>query len=764
MNIQGKPIFDTIPDEEFVDRKRDIDNLFKLALETSNNTTHSIYLYGERRVGKTEVLKRVYNRLFWEQREIIPFYYTLNKEYSDILEFARDYLTEFIKQYLGFIKKQPSLIRNSISLHKLLKLIGDEEYPKIKELIVNYHEYTNACYSIEALKNSILAPYTVSVEGYKRAFVILDDFHRIKQIKSPEIKHNILEEFSRIINNRFSPHLITGDSMQMAKEIFSDIGDSDVIELKGLDKEDIYELFKNMCELHRVKFSKEYLDLMVSQLAFSTFYVKSFIRSAKRSEKDIKSLKDFQKLYIDEVTSGNFSFYFSSMLNSFVNENDQRVAMKILKACVEAPKEGLTTMFLSDIVVTDLQTIDRVLNALQEGNFIEISFGRVRRLKDPVLRDFVLFAYSTMLKGQEPLPMKILMVKNGLKELFQNRNLRFSENIKGHAEKTLDSMDCQKIPESLFDFKSYSSLYGQEDFAETSEMLKNEQGLLSLPQIIGVSEILLESTDDKLKNIFFAGYGFEDKNYDNEQEMLWLLGIFPRTSVVGVGEVEALQKQVDRINTQAEIPKTTLWIIAKDGFTDEAIEKINNNKIKYSNLDQLYHLRDFLSENSARTDTGEETTSKSIEKNTSAINQNEFELTIPMASDTELVAVRAIEEIARRADFDQDSIGQIKMAIIEACINATEHSKMKGGKISIKSIVEDDKLIVYVYNKGLSFDSSLIPESNIDIGKKILSGSHRGWGIKLMKSFMDEVEFEKATDGTKLKMTKLIRRKKSSNV
>ena len=34
----------------------------------------------------------------------------------------------------------------------------------------------------------------------------------------------------------------------------------------------------------------------------------------------------------------------------------------------------------------------------------------------------------------------------------------------------------------------------------------------------------------------------------------------------------------------------------------------------------------------------------------------------------------------------------------------------------------------------------------------------RGWGLKLIRTLMDEVEFEPADDGTRLRMTKYLRK------
>ncbi len=111
MKNQQTAIFHTLPDEEFVDRKDEIEKIYRLALGSLDNATQSIYFCGNRKTGKTEVLKRVYHRLFWEQDRIIPFYFPFNKEFSDTLVFSKSYLTEFVK--MGVIKRVPNDFGNN---------------------------------------------------------------------------------------------------------------------------------------------------------------------------------------------------------------------------------------------------------------------------------------------------------------------------------------------------------------------------------------------------------------------------------------------------------------------------------------------------------------------------------------------------------------------------------------------------------------------------------------------------------------------------
>ncbi|HEV7797299.1 MAG TPA: ATP-binding protein, partial [Pyrinomonadaceae bacterium] len=72
---------------------------------------------------------------------------------------------------------------------------------------------------------------------------------------------------------------------------------------------------------------------------------------------------------------------------------------------------------------------------------------------------------------------------------------------------------------------------------------------------------------------------------------------------------------------------------------------------------------------------------------------------------------------------------------------------------------EDDKLVITISSRGI------LP-SNIsgDIQgpaaptEADATDDRRGWGLKLIKTLMDEVEFERVDEGTSLRMTKYLRK------
>ena len=140
---------------------------------------------------------------------------------------------------------------------------------------------------------------------------------------------------------------------------------------------------------------------------------------------------------------------------------------------------------------------------------------------------------------------------------------------------------------------------------------------------------------------------------------------------------------------------------------------------------------------------------------------DEFEMVIPVGDDTELIAASTVEQIARRLDFQPEAINQIKTALVEACINAAEHSLSPDRKIYQRFRLESDKLTVTVSSRGRALISPGAGEQNNGHDNNSpaeRAKGRRGWGLKLIRTLMDEVEFEPVDDGTRLRMTKYLRK------
>lgn len=135
----------------------------------------------------------------------------------------------------------------------------------------------------------------------------------------------------------------------------------------------------------------------------------------------------------------------------------------------------------------------------------------------------------------------------------------------------------------------------------------------------------------------------------------------------------------------------------------------------------------------------------------------EVTLTIPMLADMEIAASKTATAIAEYMDMSPDRQDELRMAVVEACINAFEHSEADDRRVEIHFTIlgdgEPEKLQVTVRDNGAGFAPDEVEEP--EIADKLGAASKRGWGLKIIKGLMDEVEIRSSEEGTVVIMSKL---------
>jgi serine/threonine-protein kinase RsbW len=128
-----------------------------------------------------------------------------------------------------------------------------------------------------------------------------------------------------------------------------------------------------------------------------------------------------------------------------------------------------------------------------------------------------------------------------------------------------------------------------------------------------------------------------------------------------------------------------------------------------------------------------------------------------MVADMEIAATKTATAMAELMRMSPDKIDEVRMAVVEACINAFEHSGADDHKVYITFTVlgdDDDpqRLQITVRDTGRGFDPEALEEPSIE--KKLKAASKRGWGVKIMQGLMDEVQIHSGANGTMVVMSK----------
>jgi len=141
----------------------------------------------------------------------------------------------------------------------------------------------------------------------------------------------------------------------------------------------------------------------------------------------------------------------------------------------------------------------------------------------------------------------------------------------------------------------------------------------------------------------------------------------------------------------------------------------------------------------------------------------EVTLTLPMLPDMEIAASKTATAMAEYMSMSPDRIDEVRMAVVEACINAIEHSSAPDRKVHLTfSILGDpvaEKLQIEIADLGVGFEPDQVEEPRIE--EKLKATRKRGWGLKIIEGLMDEVEVITGSHGTTVRMTKAQRPEKA---
>ncbi len=549
----------TIPANDFFNRQSELAYLRRLSEFRECAVAGNVLLEGARGMGKTELLKQLYRSIYWEEKALVPFYYSFTRANLKADHFAKDYFCRFVGQYLSFVRKDPALTEGMNSPPtRFIPLIASLDMDWMTELVDDFLDQAGRGDPHGAILSAISAPVVAARKSGIPVLIMLDDFHLSAHLfeRDPGDIPGLMTLFEESMKSYLCPHILTGSPARALESMFSDSslrGKAERLFVAPLSEDVAHSLFCAVCERLGIKGDSGASLGFMKFLGGNPLYIRNLAKAIWRMQKRDFAERDLLECYVHEVTEGETSFYWSSVLDEFASESDLRRAV-----------------------------VQLVMHSTKTG-------GR--------LHDFV--RLSNVL---------------GLPELL--------------LRNALDS--AQKA---------------------------------GLVQTVGGSA---RSKDNVLHDCM---------------QVLYMREIEGRSA----GEIRQLI--ISRYIPRGKSPAC-------------------------------------------------------------------FEMVIPMASDAELVAAKAVEQICRSIRLDPDLISQIQSALIESCINAIEHSGSYDKKVFLRITASDEKLEIIIESDGKPFDASAKDEWTVE--DRLLSPDKRGWGLDLMRKIMDDVKVERIDEKTRVTLIKNI--------
>jgi serine/threonine-protein kinase RsbW len=731
-------------------RKEELGRLRRRVRDLAREWGKSVLVWGPPGAGKTALLQTLSSSLRQEGGDIFPFYYSMPKLEWSVSEFAADFTDSFAAQYIAHTTGDPDFLREVPGPAVLESRLREDDTAGgryLREVCRNRREgRAGRSPSLEAA----LLPDRFAAAGGGKVLAMIDDFAHLAHYRPPEL----IGWPREALRSWRAPMVLTG---RTAGEIGSLLGRGevaglfDLLELQPLPEEDALQMMRSLLRVGGVEMPEELAGEAVRLSGRMPFAMEALVRClAGRGDIDEAAL---YRSYAETVCRGEVRRYWLDILSDcFPYLSKRKTALELVVFCIREEPLSPAVERLSSSMLKPPGEVEEALEGLKRAGLLTVDCSRVRITVNPTFKDFILSLYRGETGGSGLAFVEASVAAEKMRCAGEEKRREVREGGKKRLRTLLESWSGQQVPKTLFAGGGVGADGADEGDDALLERPEKSGDLLRLPRVVSVaSGFVGPGSGPPLVEIDAAAWAMQPGIGGREKKVCWLVRLHD-AAAVDEEYVDEFVRGVSALQTGEELGGATAvrWIISREGFTPGALERTRRERILASTVRQAALLGRMIG-----TEVG--TLLPAPEETARKRRTLEFEMTIPMVSETELVAARAVEQLAENMNFDSNETGRIKMALVEACINAFEHSGLAEGKVRLFFTVEGDSLIIRVENRGRRFAPQRIAPAR---GKKEMS--QRGWGLSLIKELMDEVEFDRREDGVRLVMVKHLRGKEGS--
>lgn len=713
---------------EFVGRSAEMDRLVALA-----SGTGAAIVAGAPGVGITELLKQVYDRLFSERGDVIPFYFALNFSGETAEQTARRFLHQFLLQTVAFRRGDGGILNWFPDMCELAELAVPADGHWVDRLVSKFTTAHPECDDESLIQTCLSGPIRAAASG-ARVFVLIDNAHAAAH---SEAAARVLREIEAIYPSSRVPYVIAG-----RRRYAFDMLERERISIEPLEFGDVARVAENLAARYRVRVNDETRDLVANQFGENIEFIRFMFQTAAEKNEQFDSFMQVEKIYAQEIFGGRIRRYYDALIESIApDEALQKSIISLLDVAVTLGTKQLSVeSWLKHLAVSEA-AFSRIISLLNIHELVRLTGSRVEAMDgSQILFDYVTSRFRLEIAGEQRAALFGECVADYLKRAPRLMAAYYRRLASLGLRELLASFSLQQVPIGLLDYGVYADEYKGLPDAEIEAGLGRETERVGLPQIVYTAyaaDLYKPIGELAEKEHSAIALGFQEGRYSDEDEVVWVAAEIDSKLEASRELAEFWCDRLEMVALMCNFGNYKLWMIAREGFTHDAMEILRRRGAYASSRRQVEYLRKIVSADLR-------------DRKESAA--DEYEVVVPMGDESEMIAAHTLEEIARRHNVSAKAINQIKTALLEASINAAEHSLSPDRRIHQKFRVEDDRITITISNRGLRLADRKPPEEAAPTAEA--GSERRGWGLKLIERLMDEVRIEQTDDGTSISMTK----------
>jgi hypothetical protein len=583
MSERTFPIEECMEYEEFTDRVELLRELEIWIKNIRHKRSGSTSIISPRRLGKTVLLERLVNTVFFRpEYQVAPIYFSMGLEKMTLKKFIWQYVETFFRQYIAYCLQDPYLYqKESISLKNLMVIDTNHNDVKlaqerIQNFLNHYETYQFEDSVIQHWRNVIRIPEQVARYSNTYVAIIIDEFQEMKFI-AYDMPNTLFHEFKaksmltdqtatdlimayrRQSQSRVAPMLVSGSAVTM---IFKTVmggplgGRFDFRYVKPLSIPDGVTLLFRLMNIYRsdLNIQTELAFYASTQVGGHPYYLYCLVTSQFEQSFDSRDVIDALIHY--EITKGKIFGFWQTHFQSnrhYINEdNDQELGKKIIYYFIQYNNQPVEIEEIASKLKVSKKIVEKKIEKLYLADLVWRTEGRYFSFNDICLMRYIKFVYELDLKDIDKIDLSLQSKYNVLKG-------RFLENV---------------VQVTMMKF-NHDEIQGE-------WLGKKGKIILPLFDVVDTRQVTASTTKSYQIDVFAR-----------RQKITWLCECKYTKTKMGMNQVKKLERSADAAMREASEmgatpPEIQMWLISTGGFTDNVLKYVKKRKDMYcSNHDHM---------------------------------------------------------------------------------------------------------------------------------------------------------------------------------
>ena len=411
MNQPSQPkyaIRPIVPETVYTNRNEHLNYLYQAALNAIERRSMSVVLLGRRRMGKTEIFKRVVNRLFFEQehhadihRSVVPVYYSFKDTILDRWEFCIEYVDNFIRWYLAFrLRDLKMLSRKTMAKDAIITYLADhiDQFEELEAALSLYKGLMDK--DINMPEDKVLSlPRYVSDWHEATIVMFLDEF---QNTRLPQYNFDVVGLMQEAVESPTCPHFVTGSAMSiLAKEILGRGSLFGRFRSRPIESMTEYwgaELALKAARHHKADIAETMAPVVAERCGGNPFYITAVIQQSVELSKPMTDETVLNEILAVDLSSGFIWGELNDQVSGWIariNEYNITKWVLYLSAMEEGDRIDLDRIHRQLLEKegkdVSVDIIRDVLIKLSRGDLLDYMElgGWFRKVQDPILLEFL---------------------------------------------------------------------------------------------------------------------------------------------------------------------------------------------------------------------------------------------------------------------------------------------------------------------------------------------------------------------------------------